>query len=74
MHIAFLVQFTFCKDIVNEPRDDNPKRAWVHPRFSPRRIEIGNNLNNKKNNLEEVRGLTRPRILSIWFRRWARAS
>ena len=46
MHIAFLVQFTFCKDIVNEPRDDNPERAWVHLRFSPRRIEIGNNLNN----------------------------
>ena len=27
MYIAFLVQFTFCKDIVNVPRDDNPKRA-----------------------------------------------
>ena len=52
MHIAFLVQFSFCKDIVNVPRDDGsvslkqfchlalrkPDRILFQPNVEPYRL------------------------------------
>ena len=88
-HVAFLAFLSTARSIPQFRQVWRRKRngAGESPVLHPCVLRIGNNHNNLKNNFEEVRGLTRPRIYSIclsleelgmivplWISQWARAS